>query len=168
MTVSCDDLSADSPAADLRAGPTPALLALKRFTRKTLRHLGLGFASIMIVLGLNHGAAGIASDAHQAAASQKCTQISTQISTHTEPLPAQGSSNSPPNDQISVNTATSDASVKPFYMLAPKMTNHRLTGARLSIPTATGQTVASLSGPSLDGPSLDELKLDKPKLDGSN
>jgi hypothetical protein len=155
MTVSCDDLSTDCPLDDLSdnlsnnlsndltdepmlKGSVPALLALKRFVRKTLRHLGWALASIMMIWGLNaHGAA--STDSSQVQGVYKGVYNS---SSSAHLLTTEGTPNS-------LQPSLSQPLTKPFQLLTPRMTQHRLTGARLSIPSTIEQTVASLSEPSL-------------------
>jgi hypothetical protein len=160
MNVPCDDLSAclsDRRLDDAKKDSVPALLALKRFIRKTLRHLGVALASVMIILGLNaHGAEHIDFSSPQDLSNNLSDNSS---DAHFWVTTGTASSLSQSASQFIHQPASRPLS-KPFQLLAPKMTQHRLTGARLSIPSTSEQpfdppfeqTVASLSEPGLSEP----------------
>lgn len=113
-----------------------ALLALKRFCRRTLRQMGIGAIALLFVVGITaHHPEAQSSNSlshHRAVVSMSLTS------------PTHSAKPSKPGQTESVGAADLIAH-KPFQTIRPKMTYHRLTTSRFSIPPETHQTVASLS-----------------------
>lgn len=122
-----------------------ALLALRRFVRGTLRQVGLGLMSLVLILNLSAPATakGTAVDlgqrvTHRVSTFEQPSQLRKPVS---EGLMSEGLTS-----EQSFKESSSDADLKkPFHLLKPRMTHHRLTSARLFIPSSTEQIVASLA-----------------------
>lgn len=116
-----------------------ALLALRRFIRGTLRQVGLGLMSLVLILNLSAPATaeGTAADWVQRAVHR--------VSTSEQSSGSKGSVLRGSVPERLLKESSSAAVEKPFHLLKPRMTHHRLTRARLFIPPATEQIVASLA-----------------------
>ena len=134
---------------------SPALLALKRFIKGTLRQAAIGAMSLMIVLNLStHApglAAGIASESSSFASIYSATQENL-----SQPVQrwAQGDASDNVSDDASLEQSNrrpsaqthSAISSRPRHSVIARMTHHHLTSARLSIPTASERAGVSVAG----------------------
>lgn len=125
-------LTADSYTPDcLPVAPSTALLSIRQFIRRSQGRAGAGLLSLLLIWGVvTHGA-------HASLAnSQTMTGISVASSTD---------SRYDRQQQSALVLATLPEADKPFQVLRPKMTYHRLTTSRLSIPTEDYRLMVSLS-----------------------
>lgn len=126
-----------------------ALLALKRFWRRTLRQMGIGAITLLFIVGIT---------AHSPEAQSSIQPSSSLLNSGQRDRPQivsmslispHPSSKQSKFEQIESVPKTEDAvdlvDRKPFQTVRPKMTYHRLTTSRFSIPTKPHQTVARLS-----------------------
>lgn len=114
---------------------SPALLALKRFAKSTLRQVGIGLMSLMIVLNLGVHAPG-------AVSSQAAPHGHTHSHTgHPQTVQTTEARRGPATHRQSTHKKVHP----PALLLGASMTHHHLTSARLSIPTTPEQTIASAS-----------------------
>ena len=120
-----------------------ALLAVQRYLRRLFKQMGVGFLSLILLWGIT---------AHGANA-QIVKQNSNDLYRQTAPsatmpmsMPHSQANHQANRQQLSENNDLSEHPVassstvlpaegKPFQALRPKMTHHRLTTSRLSIPT---------------------------------
>lgn len=117
-----------------------ALLALKRFCRRSLKQIGVGAIALLLMTGI----------ATQGADAQPSSidTLSASVAPHWQAGKAQTDPFGDFESYSSLIGASADASSellsdRPFQVLRPKMTYHRLTTSRLSIPGETHQTIAS-------------------------
>ena len=138
---------------------SPALLALKRFIRGTLRQVGIGVISLAIALNLGTHApgwsAGIASEFSLFSSTDPATQenLSQPVQHLTRNDTSDGAS-----DGASDDTSLEKFSRRPFFQahsailsrsrhtVSARMTHHHLTSARLSIPAQSDQGAVSVAG----------------------
>ena len=145
-----------SPNPILNTGHfSPALLALKRFMRGTLRQAAIGAISLVIVLNLGTHApslsAGMASESSPFFQTYSATQenLSQSVQHWT-----QGDTSDDASDYISSqkfnqrpsSQAHPAISSHPRHSVIARMTHHHLTSARLSIPTASERSGVSVAG----------------------
>ena len=110
---------------DAMGGSSTALLALRRWFRRSLKQMGAGLLSLILVLGA--------------------------VGHNQPPLNSVSSSSGGlQGSQQSVVPAVLIEGDKPFQALRPKMTYHRLTTSRLSIPAENARTMARLASRELD------------------
>ena len=107
-----------------------ALLALRRFVRGTLRQLGIGVLSLVVILSMSpHAATGPEFNSNDLKADSH--SLSKPVFA-LEPLRWQPSQPLLQADVLMTETDT--ATSEQFPGLQPRMTQHRLTSARLSVP----------------------------------
>ncbi|CAN5792368.1 hypothetical protein BH23CYA1_BH23CYA1_05980 [soil metagenome] len=128
-------------------GSSPALLALRRFIRGTLRQVGLGLLSLGLILSLS---APVTADSVGSSGQRPVDQASTHISTDSAASLAQPSKSTEVALKVSALTQLSSefkgaAATQSLHLLKPRMTHHRLTSAHLFIPQAAEQIVVSLT-----------------------
>lgn len=130
---------------------SPALLSLKRFIRGTFRQAGIGVISLAIALNL-----GTHAPALSAGMASEVSPFSSTYSATRENLshPVQHLAQGDDSDNASLEKfnhrlspqAHSDISSRPRHSVIARMTHHRLTSARLSIPTVSGGSSLSVAG----------------------
>lgn len=130
---------------------SPALLALKRFIRGTLRQAGIGVISLAIVLSLGAHApalsAGMAAESPPFSSTYSATQENL---SHPVQHLAQGDA----SDDVLLEKFTyrlssqahSAISSHPSHSVTARMTHHHLTSARLSLPTTSERLSVSVAG----------------------
>lgn len=118
---------------------SPALLALKRFAKSTLRQVGIGLTALMIVLNLGVHAPGAASP--QAAPHSPTHSPTHSYTGHPQTVQTTEARRGPATHRQSTHKKVHP----PALLLGASMTHHHLTSARLSIPTTPEQTIASAS-----------------------
>ncbi|MGC1308208.1 MAG: hypothetical protein WA885_13355 [Phormidesmis sp.] len=123
--------------------PPLAMLSIKRFVRGTLRQCGIGLLSLIVILSVG-GHVLLEVPEADSIDSFKASRLSVVRAS----LPTSALSDSA-HQPAGLEFSTADplpGAKEPVRMLLPKMTHHRLTGARLSVPaTRPEHTVASLS-----------------------
>ncbi|MEL7144347.1 MAG: hypothetical protein AAFY33_16475 [Cyanobacteria bacterium J06643_4] len=124
----------------------PALLAIKRFVRRTLRQAGLSGLSLMLILGLvahtpreqalssypagqPNNAVIVQADYGQA--DQKADQKADERTSHNNDKRSFQNV-----DSRDYSSAISTQTLRPHRLLSATMTHHHLTGARLTVPGA--------------------------------
>ena len=111
-----------------------ALLALRRFGRRSLKQMSAGALSLLLIWGVTVQGANAPMNAPladgQAATDSRVSLVETR---------------SGDEGSLAAVSAVLPDGDKPFQALRPKMTNHRLTTSRLSIPTTDRRVMASLS-----------------------
>lgn len=146
-----------SPSFTFRQDASTALLALKRFVRGTLKPLGMGLLSLMLILRMSPhlpAAAALPETIFPEAIFPEAT-LPEAIADTTQPsipVPAQslGLSGQNSRQQQGPSQTTQSDPVRsvamPSHLLQAQMTHHYLTGARLSIPETIHSEGASLGG----------------------
>lgn len=128
------------------AAYSPALLTLKRFVRGTLRQLGIGVVSLMVILSISgHSAAGMLPEGDDFKAESLSLSASTLHLQPREPLSSAASSAAQHLSRSDTETFEPGALSDPFPGLRARMLHHRLTSARLSVPELREPEIASLS-----------------------
>lgn len=145
-----------SPNSTLNTCPftghfSPALLALKRFIRGTLRQAGIGAISLVIVLNLGtHSpalSAGVASESSSLASTYSATRED--LSQPVQHLAQNNTSSNASLQKFShrpSSQADSAVSSCPSHSIIARMTHHHLTSARLSLPTTSERLSVSVAG----------------------
>ncbi|MEM6598204.1 MAG: hypothetical protein AAF635_08555 [Cyanobacteria bacterium P01_C01_bin.69] len=116
----------------------PALLAIRRFVKGALQHVGLGLVSLLVIL--NIAGASPAEEALSTNQDSSRIALSSSLSQTNAKTPAINSNaleTGNANTAITSGMSTSAAPViihRPYRILHSKMTAHRLTSARLSVP----------------------------------
>lgn len=131
-----NDSSLDLSAAESNASSL-ALLALKRLVRKTFQQVGIALVSLIVVLNLTGQPA-----AHDRPSYESSSAKAAQESWAT--LPAQ-SPHRQPSEALSEEDSSNQVAQKPYQTLRHKLTHHRVTTARLAVPTLTERVVANLT-----------------------
>ncbi len=133
-----------SAAPAVTPGASFALLAIKRFMRGPLRQLGISLASLMILLNVGvHTPEAIA----PALTSQFAPALTNQVAAPTVTATDVTQTQTHPLSRLTP-TQSAKVSGQPTaeqHLLSARMTHHRLTGARLSLPTAHNYAVAKLA-----------------------
>lgn len=111
-----------------------ALLALRRFGRRSLKQMSAGLISLLLIWGVTVQGADTPMNAPRI---DGLSAASSDVSLVKNRAGGEG--------QLAVVSAVLPDGDKPFQVLRPKMTNHRLTTSRLSIPSADQRVMASLS-----------------------
>ncbi len=126
--------------------PTPALLALRRFIRGPLRQFSLGLVSFVLVFGLTAYLPAVAGHTPVEQPSRSAVPSASAAAEvpDAQRLETFGRFDLPGAASDSAATR-SDITAKPRRVLSPKMTGHRLTGARLSLPLTNKRAIASIS-----------------------
>ena len=115
-----------------------ALLALRRFGRRSLKQMSAGLISLLLIWGVTvQGADAPMNTPMNAPRIDGLSAASSDVSLVENRAGGEG--------QSAVVSAVLPDGDKPFQVLRPKMTNHRLTTSRLSIPSADQRVMASLS-----------------------
>lgn len=130
---------------------SPALLALKRFIKGTLRQVGIGVISLVVVLNLGTHAPGWSIGMASGLSLSSSTDSATRENLS---QPAQHLAQDKASDEASLKKfnrrpsfqAHSDISSHPRHTVSARMTHHHLTSARLSIPTASKRSGFSIAG----------------------
>ena len=121
------------------------MLAVQRWLRRSLKQMGVGFLSLILVWGIT--TQGTQAQPLNDLYKQKRPAATMQMSVPSQQASRQLTQTSALTD----DPATKDTSTalpdgdKPFQALRPKMTYHRLTTSRLSIPAADYRAIANLS-----------------------
>ena len=143
-----------STVPDVTPGTSSALLALKRFMRGPLRQLGIGLASLVVLLNVGvHTPEALVSPTSQFASKSNVTEVNvTEVAKTNAPHSALNSTHSSNAIAHPLSTSTPQQSAKVSgtstthpHLLSAHMTHHRLTGSRLSLPTAHNYAVAKLA-----------------------
>lgn len=132
-----------SAASAVTPGASSAILALKRFMRGPLRQLGIGLASLVILLNVGvHTPEVIASaPTSQFTPEVTVTDVAQTNATHSSNVSThQISTLTPKQSPKALGTSTTHP-----HLLSARMTHHRLTGSRLSLPTSHNYAVAKLA-----------------------
>ncbi|PZO14063.1 MAG: hypothetical protein DCF25_15345 [Leptolyngbya foveolarum] len=121
-----------------------ALLALRRFCRRLLKQVGqvsVGLLSLFLIVSIaTHSAA------PPEATPTETTSMSMPHRLSNQPVNPSSDPAFSPNRRLSDQPSTAlPAKGKPFQVLRPKMTYHRLTTSRFSIPLNNSQAVADRS-----------------------
>ncbi|MGB7087776.1 MAG: hypothetical protein WBD47_19620 [Phormidesmis sp.] len=122
--------------------PSLSLLALKRFVNGTLRQIGIGVVSLILVLNISTYLS------QPAPQSEFSPQLSSEQASQTaDTLPADESPLQTPHSKAS-HLQPSHSQVFPFsdsHVVSASLTHHHLTGARLSIPPQKERPMVSLA-----------------------
>ncbi|MEO1396496.1 MAG: hypothetical protein AAFV90_26715 [Cyanobacteria bacterium J06634_5] len=114
-----------------------ALLAVKRFMRGTLRQLGIGLVSLMLILGMSvDSPPGILANTALTNSAQPRASVLARATSN--PLPANREAGHPSFDGASEPLSADSVTqvTRPSHMLRANMTHHHLTSARMSIPSS--------------------------------
>ncbi len=130
---------------------TPALLALKRFIRGPLRQFGLGMVSFLLIFNMTTYLSVVVDNTSVEQHSRRDISTTRSVAEvpDTQRLETVGEFGLPgiTNDSTVTHSVLTRPAItpKPRRVLSPKMTGHRLTGARFSLPLTNRQAIASLS-----------------------
>ena len=142
-----------SPNPTPNTGPfsgnfSPALLALKRFVRGTLKQTGIAVMSLVIFLSIHvpGSSADMAADSAFFSQSHSATQANSN-----RQMPS-GSSDASPEIVNHRSPSQAHLATAPNYRhtvthsISARMTHHHLTRARLSVSSASDQATVSVAG----------------------
>ncbi|MGB3672208.1 MAG: hypothetical protein WA984_18990 [Phormidesmis sp.] len=136
-----NDFSLDLSAAEFNASSL-ALLALKRLARRTFRQVGIALVSLIVVLNLTGQPTAHDRPLYEpnsASVSQDSWATLPAHSPHRKPSKALSSKT------LSKEDSSGQVAQKPYQTLRHKLTHHRVTTARLAVPTLTERVVANLA-----------------------
>ncbi len=124
-----------------------ALLALKRFVRSTLRQVGIGLVSLMVILNLGtHGPERSPSSAPELTPAQAPAQVlSHSVSLRNTHLLVSTESLTPLASPLTEDRIADRSEGLMARRMRRGITYHHLTGARLSLPTASEQAIVSVA-----------------------
>ncbi|MGB7488192.1 MAG: hypothetical protein WA901_18515 [Phormidesmis sp.] len=141
-----NDFSLDLSAAEFNASSL-ALLALKRLARRTFRQVGIALVSLIVVLNLTGQPTAHDRPLYEpnsASVSQDSWATLPAHSPHRKPSKAL-SSKALSSKTLSKEDSSGQVAQKPYQTLRHKLTHHRVTTARLAVPTLTERVVANLA-----------------------
>ncbi len=141
---------------------SPALLALKRLIRGTLQPIGIAIISLTFVLNLTGQPANHKQPVrvtHRTQTSQESQAaisgsvpgsisvpgVSLNTPVNAPALSKQSPHTHPPHTELSDQEGPEKSAQKPYQLLRPMLTHHRLTTSRLALPATTKHMVANLA-----------------------
>lgn len=116
-----------------------SLLALKRFLRGSFRHIGVACLALVLVLNVTMQTPSAAAESGIEGEPSIALQSAPEISVSPTSI-------LPTGERSESLTSVRSATLAPV-LLQPHLTHHRLTSARLSVPHASEQQIASLASP---------------------
>ncbi|MGB3296009.1 MAG: hypothetical protein WBB01_23750 [Phormidesmis sp.] len=124
------------------AAYSPALLALKRFVRGTLRQVGIGVISLMVILSMSTHPVTSVPHSRESPPESSLPTVSV---LHSQPQYRASQSVQHFAESETAAPSSSAAALEPFPGLRARMVRPSLTTARLSVPESTEQAITSLA-----------------------